>query len=252
MGRGPAGRRANPRPSCCCRCWTAIQNSEASPRARMTAMSYRPHGACCAVPHFESEFGAYDESSRREDRGRVFPRWRKRLWADRRVAARLSPTLESCSSELEGELESCGAGARKLAYSGSHCLRWPRWSQALGTANKPVDLKYAPARRAWLAGAGANATWPASRGRGCFRRRRSNRTRPGSTAPARAESTGAPDTGMCVASGIKKPKGVDGWKTLDRPDLRFGTGRSDSATRIALLSTCCWRATDRTGRIVGY
>jgi len=67
----------------------------------------------------------------------------KLLWADRRVAARLSPTLESLASELESELEALIAPARSgIRINASHGFAVAALLELLNQRQVPVELKY--------------------------------------------------------------------------------------------------------------
>jgi molybdate transport repressor ModE-like protein len=67
----------------------------------------------------------------------------KLVWADRRIAARLSPTLESLASELEGELGKMMADEpRPLRLDASHGFAVAALTQHLQALNLPVELRY--------------------------------------------------------------------------------------------------------------
>src|SRR5262245_48315669 len=71
--------------------------------ARAVGTSYR--NAWGLLREFEREFGAPLVIKSRGQGTRLSPLADKLLWAEKRVSARLSPTLESLASELESELE---------------------------------------------------------------------------------------------------------------------------------------------------
>lgn len=80
------------------------------------------------------------------DRGRgttLTPLAEKLIWADRRIRARLSPTLESLASELENEIGKTIVGKSKpLRLDASHGFAVDALMHQLTQANLPVDLRY--------------------------------------------------------------------------------------------------------------
>ena len=67
----------------------------------------------------------------------------KLIWADRRIAARLSPLLESLASELESELNKIIAGQGKLArLEASHGFAVAAMMTHLTNAGISIDLRY--------------------------------------------------------------------------------------------------------------
>ncbi|PUA17095.1 substrate-binding domain-containing protein [Glaciimonas sp. PCH181] len=67
----------------------------------------------------------------------------KLIWADRRIAARLSPTLESLASELEGELSKAVAGSsKKIRLNASHGFAVAALLNQLNAIHLPLDLRY--------------------------------------------------------------------------------------------------------------
>ncbi len=65
------------------------------------------------------------------------------VWADSRIAARLSPTLDSLATELEAELErtTCQNTA-PLRLHASHGFGVEALRRAMAAADQPLDLKY--------------------------------------------------------------------------------------------------------------
>jgi molybdate transport repressor ModE-like protein len=109
--------------------------------ARAIGTSYR--NAWGLLRDFEQEFGAPLVVKSRGQGTRLSPLAEKLLWADRRIAARLSPTLESLASELEGELESLLAPARSsVRISASYGFAVAALLEALSQKGTAVDLKY--------------------------------------------------------------------------------------------------------------
>ncbi len=77
-------------------------------------------------------------------RGTVLtPLAEKLIWADRRVAARLSPMLESLSSELERELNKMTAGkSRSVRLHASHGFAVAALLNDINNAKLPIELRY--------------------------------------------------------------------------------------------------------------
>jgi molybdate-binding protein len=82
----------------------------------------------------------------RTDRGRgtrLTPLAEKMIWADRRIAARLSPTLESLASELENELSKTVAGAsRTIRLDASHGFAVAAFLKHINASKLPIELRY--------------------------------------------------------------------------------------------------------------
>jgi len=109
--------------------------------ARAIGTSYR--NAWGLLRDFEREFGAPLVIKSRGQGTRLSALADKLLWAEKRVAARLSPTLESLASELEGELESLLAPSRSsVRISASYGFAVAALVEALGKRDAAVDLKY--------------------------------------------------------------------------------------------------------------
>ncbi len=69
----------------------------------------------------------------------------KLVWADRRIAARLSPTLDSLASELEAELGKVrmrGVGLRTIRMDASHGFAVAALTGYLDKLELPVELRY--------------------------------------------------------------------------------------------------------------
>jgi len=67
----------------------------------------------------------------------------KLIWADRRVAARLSPTLESLASELETELgKTFGNPTAMIRLDASHGFAVAAFLRQAGELGLPIDLRY--------------------------------------------------------------------------------------------------------------
>ncbi len=67
----------------------------------------------------------------------------KLIWADRRVAARLSPTLDSLASELETELgKTLGANPAQIRLDASHGFAVAAFLKQAEDAGLAIDLRY--------------------------------------------------------------------------------------------------------------
>jgi molybdate transport repressor ModE-like protein len=230
---------------------TAIQNSGSiADGARATAMSYRR--AWGMLRRFETEFGAPLVIKTRGQGTRLSALAEKLLWADRRVAARLSPTLESLSSELEGELESLLAPARaSLRIHASHGFAVAALVEALGRQNAPVDLKYRTSTEAVAALARGECDLAGFHvAEGSFQKT--------SVEPYLAWLDSRRHVlihlahrtqGLFVARG--NPKDVSRLEDLARPDLRFVNRQVGSGTRV-LIDLLLTRHRIDPARIVGY
>lgn len=80
------------------------------------------------------------------ERGRgsvITPLAEKLIWADRRIAARLSPTLDNLASELERELCKAVVGVSKtIRLNASHGFAVAALLNQLNSVDLPVDLRY--------------------------------------------------------------------------------------------------------------
>ena len=230
---------------------TAIQSSGSiADAARVTTMSYRR--AWGMLRRFESEFGAPLVIKTRGQGTRLSALAEKLLWADRRVAARLSPTLESLSSELEGELESLLSPTRaSLRINASHGFAVAALVEALGRLDVPVELKYRSSTEAVAALARGECDLAGFHvAEGPFQKQ--------SVAPyltwldprrhvliLLAHRT----QGLFVPAG--NPKGVKGLEDLSRPDLRFVNRQVGSGTRV-LIDLLLARHRIAVSSVIGY
>jgi molybdate transport repressor ModE-like protein len=64
------------------------------------------------------------------------------VWADKRIAARLSPMLDSLAAELETELERGIGKDAPICLHASHGFGVEVFRHAMGHAQRPLDLKY--------------------------------------------------------------------------------------------------------------
>ncbi len=230
---------------------TAIQSSGSiADAARSTQMSYRR--AWGMLRRFENDFGAPLVIKTRGQGTRLSALAEKLLWADRRVAARLSPTLESLSSELESELESLLAPARaSLRINASHGFAVAALLEALGRHHVPVELKYRSSTEAVAALARGECDLAGFHvAEGPFQK--------ASVAPyltwldARRHvliHLAHRTQGLFIASG--NPKLITGLEDVTRADLRFVNRQVGSGTRMLLDLLLARHGIDPV-RITGY
>ena len=109
--------------------------------AKAVKLSYRY--AWGLLREAETLFGA---SLLQTERGRgthLTPLSEKLVWADRRIAARLSPTLDSLASELEAELGKMAAERlRVIRMDASHGFAVAALMVYLNKVEMPVELRY--------------------------------------------------------------------------------------------------------------
>ena len=213
---------------------TAIhEGGSISAAARAAGISYR--NAWGLLRDFEREFGAPLVVKSRGQGTRLSALAEKLLWADRRIAARLQPTLQSLASELEGDLEAVLQPARaSLRINASHGFAVAALLDALNAQGAPVDLKYRNSTEAAAALArqecdlagfhvaiGPLQPQSAQPYRQWIDRRRhvllhlAYRTQ-----------------GLMVAAG--NPLGIEGIADLARSDVRFVNRQRGSGTRLLL------------------
>jgi molybdate-binding protein len=97
----------------------------------------------------------FGEALMRTGRGRgttLTPLAERLVWADRRIAARLSPMLESLASELEGEMNTMAADRlSRIRLSASHGFAVAALMALINQAELPVELNYRNSRDAVIA-----------------------------------------------------------------------------------------------------
>lgn len=123
---------------------TAIEHSGSIARAAKTLdMSYRY--AWGTLRDVEHSFGGPLISSGRGRGTTLTPLAKKLLWADRLIAARLSPTLESLASELETELDALVEGKSKVVrINASHGFAVAELLKQINAIRQPLELRYRP------------------------------------------------------------------------------------------------------------
>jgi molybdate transport repressor ModE-like protein len=166
---------------------------------------------------------------------RLTPLAEKLIWADRRIAARLSPTLESLASELEAELARLvGAGTQAIRLDASHGFAVAAFLNHINAAGLPIELRYrnssdavaALARRECdLAGFHVPLGEHEQQAAGRYRQWLSPRSHCLVHLATRTQ-------GLIVAAG--NPLGIAGLADLARSGVRFVNRQAGSGTRMLL------------------
>jgi molybdate transport repressor ModE-like protein len=201
--------------------------------AKAVKLSYRY--AWGLLREAETLFG---DSLLQTGRGRgtaLTPLAQKLVWADRRISARLSPTLDSLASELEAELGKMAAERlRMIRMDASHGFAVAALMVHLNKMEMPVELRYRNStdavaalsrRECDLAGfhvptgqfEGAAVAWY---------------TRWLDPAEHCLIHLAVRHQGLFVAPG--NPLQIDGLASLARPDVRFVNRQVGSGTRMLL------------------
>jgi molybdate transport repressor ModE-like protein len=120
----------------------AIEETGSIARATVAVgLSYRY--AWGLLREAEKTFGASLMTTSRGRGTQLTPLAAKLMWADRRIAARLSPTLESLASELETELGRTAAGSeRTIRLDASHGFAVAALLLRLNEVFLPLELRY--------------------------------------------------------------------------------------------------------------
>lgn len=109
--------------------------------ARNSGLSYRY--AWGLLRDAERQFGESLLATARGRGAELTPLAQKLVWADRRIAARLSPMLDSLASELESELGRMAAERlRTIRIDASHGFAVAALMEPLGRIALPVELRY--------------------------------------------------------------------------------------------------------------
>jgi molybdate transport repressor ModE-like protein len=163
----------------------------------------------------------------------------KLVWADRRIAARLSPTLDSLASELESELDkvrtSAGAGGlRTIRIDASHGFAVAALTGYLNRIELPVELRYRSSSDAVAALARRECDLAGFHVPEGEFEARTTRWYLRWLDPARhcLVHLAGREQGLLVAPG--NPLGVAGLADLARPALRFVNRQAGSGTRMLL------------------
>lgn len=132
-----------------------------SAAAKNSRMSYRH--AWGLLQRFSEQFGTELVHKVRGQGTALTPLAEKLIWADRRIAARLTPLLDSLASELQQELARVLAGdAQRLRLTASHGFAVAALVAQLREQGLTVDIQYRSSTEAVAALARGSATWRAS------------------------------------------------------------------------------------------
>lgn len=204
-----------------------------SKAATVRGMSYRH--AWGLLQQFSRQFGV-DLVHKVRGKGTVLsPLAEKLMWADRRIHARLTPTLDSLASELQQELARVlVADAQVVRMTASHGFAVAALVKQLNGQGVTVDINYRSSGDAVAALARgecdlAGFHLPV----GEFQQAAAAKYRPWLDPDRHALLHLAYRMqGIFVAKG--NPKGVTGLADLVRPDLRFVNRQKGSGTRVLL------------------
>ncbi|WP_418317460.1 substrate-binding domain-containing protein [Piscinibacter sakaiensis] len=209
---------------------TAVQETGSlAQAARSLGSSYRH--AWGQVQRAQSAFGQPLIEGGRGRNSSLTPLAQKLIWADKRVAARLSPLLDSLASELEGELARDSSRLQALRLYASHGFAVAALVERLEALALPVEVRYRNSLESVAA---------LSRGEcdlagfhvpiGEFADAAAQRYRPLLNAKAhRLVHLAVRRQGLIVAMG--NPKRISGLADLGRPEVRFVNRPQGSGTR---------------------
>ncbi|MED5619360.1 substrate-binding domain-containing protein [Ideonella sp. BN130291] len=200
----------------------------------------------------EALFGAPLLRMERGKGSTLTPLAEKLVWADRRIAARLSPMLDSLASELEVEIEKVlSAVPALLRIQANHGFAVEKLHELLTKAQVPVDLKYVGSQEAVVAlhaGECDVSGFPVPIGNyeqpvvEYYRRWLDRREHCVIHVATRRQ-------GLMLAPG--NPKRIYSLKDLARPGVRYINRQQGSGTRLLLDLMLAHEAVDRS-RITGY
>jgi molybdate transport repressor ModE-like protein len=125
------------------------QGGSLSQAARTLGLSYRH--AWGLIREADYAFGTPLISMERGKGGQLTRLGEILLWADRRIAARLNPSLDSLSSELSAEMERVLSHASPLRIQASHGFAVQVLQEALAESNLDFDLRFTSSSEALAA-----------------------------------------------------------------------------------------------------
>jgi len=200
----------------------------------------------------EAMFGAPLLDMERGKGSRLTPLAEKLVWADRRIAARLSPMLDSLASELEVEIEKVLSSVPALLrIQANHGFAVEKIHEFLNKGQVPFDLKYVGSQEAVIALHGGECDvcgFPVPIGDyeqpvvEYYRRWLDPREHCVIHVATRRQ-------GLMLARG--NPKRVYALKDLATPGVRFVNRQQGSGTRLLLDLMLDREGVDRS-RITGY
>jgi molybdate transport repressor ModE-like protein len=203
--------------------------------ARETGLSYR-----YAWGLLREAEGLFGEPLLETGRGRgtvLTALAQKLVWADRRIAARLSPTLESLASELEvelGKVRTRTTSLRTIRMDASHGFAVAALTGYLDRTELPVELRYRTSTDAVAALARGECDLAGFHMPEGEFEARTARWYLRWLDPARhcVVHLAGREQGLLVAAG--NPHKVQGLADLARPGLRFVNRQAGSGTRMLL------------------
>lgn len=230
---------------------TAVsQSGSISKAAAVCGMSYRH--AWGLLEQFSAQFGAQLVHKVRGQGTLLSPLAEKLIWADRRIAARLTPLLDSLASELQQELARVMAfEAQVLRLTASHGFAVAALVAQLQEQGVTVDIKYRSSTEAVAALAHgecdlAGFHLPMGKYEAAAAAAHRQWLDPERHAFLHLAYR---QQGLFVARG--NPLRVRGLDDLERPDIRFVNRQQGSGTRVLLELLLADRALDP-ARIAGF
>ncbi len=211
-------------------------------------LSYR-HG-WGLLRRFEASFGTALIQTRRRQGSQLSPFAQRLLWANRRIEARLAPTLESLASELQEELQRLLPQERPaLRLQASHGFAVEALMQHLDGAG--VELRYRNASEALASLARGDCDLAGFQlPQGEFERDILAHYAQWLDREAHMLiQLAVRNTGFFVMAG--NPKGIRGVADLARPDVRFVNRQMGSSTRY-LAHLLLQRSGIDVGRVQGF
>jgi molybdate transport repressor ModE-like protein len=183
----------------------------------------------------QKTLGAALVTSTRGSGAQLTPLGEKLVWADKRIAARLSPLLDSLASEIEVEFERAFAPAEAiLRIHASHGFAVEALHRFLGRRNIAADLKYRSSHEVLASLARGNCDLagmhlPIGELEAPMLRHYAKSLRQGNL---QVIDLATRRQGLMVAR--RNPKKIRGVADLARKGVRFVNRQTDSATRVLL------------------
>ncbi|WP_157268555.1 substrate-binding domain-containing protein [Azohydromonas aeria] len=199
--------------------------------ARVLGLSYR--NAWGQIKAAEGLFGQPLLVAGRGRGSTLTPLAEKLIWADKRIAARLSPLLQSLASELEGELDrTLPVPPRALRLHASHGFAVAALLEQLQAADQPLELRYRNSFESVASLAHGECELAGFHVPiGEFEAPAAERYRPWlRNVKHRLVHLAVRTQGLFAAPG--NPRRVAGIEDLKRPDLRFVNRPAGSGTRL--------------------